>query len=171
MYDYSSYYDYGSTDISQYARGGLDSSVATGIGAMLGAMLGVYLMIALVIGILQIVGMWKVYSKAGEKGWKSLIPIYNLVVLFKISGISPWLIFVYFAGIIPFIGWIAVLVLSIYQCNQLAKSFGKDAGYTVGLLLLPTIFYMILGLGSSTYVGPGGKASTSDEPIDVTPEQ
>lgn len=171
MYDYPSYYDYGSTDISQYAREGLDSSVATGIGAMLGAMLGVYLMIALVIGILQLVAMWKVYSKAGEKGWKSLIPIYNIVVLFKISGISPWLIFVYFAAIIPFVGWIAVLALSVYQANQLSKSFGKDVGYTVGLFFLPTIFYMILGFGSSQYVGPGGKASTSDEPIDVTPEQ
>ena len=104
------------------------------------------LMIALVIAILQIVGMWKVFTKAGEKGWKCIIPIYNIVILFRISGLSPWIIFGYLAGIIPFIGWIVCLGIYIYQCNSLAKAFGKDIGYTIGLLFLPTIFYMILDL-------------------------
>lgn len=83
---------------------------------------------------------------------------YNIVILFKISGLSPWLVLVYLASIIPFVGWIAVLVLTIYQAYSLAKSFGKDVGYTFGLWLLPTIFYMILGFGKAEYVGPGGVA-------------
>ena len=153
------YYEASTYDISQYARTAesIDPAVATGIGAIFGAFLGIYLVVALVIIILQVVAMWKIFTKAGEKGWKSIIPIYNVVTLFKISGLSPWLIFVYFAAIIPFIGWIAVFALSVYQTNSLSKSFGKDIGYTVGLLLLPTIFYMILGFSSATYVGPGGK--------------
>lgn len=155
------YYGTTSYDISQYARTAesMDPAVATGLGAALGAFLGIYLVVVLVIAVLQVVAMWKVFTKAGEKGWKSIIPIYNIVILFKISGISPWLIFVYFAGIIPFVGWIAILALSIYQANSLAKSFGKDVGYTIGLLLLPVIFYMILGLGKAEYIGPGGKST------------
>lgn len=155
------YYDTSSYDISQYARAteSMDPAVSTGLGAVLGAFLGIYLVIMLTIAILQIIALWKVFTKAGEKGWKSIIPIYNLVVLFKISGISPWLIFVYFAGFIPFIGWIAIIALSIYQANSLAKSFGKDIGYTIGLWLLPTIFYMILAFGKSEYVGPAGKTT------------
>lgn len=153
-------YNYG-YDVSPYARGydSLDSVAATGIGAALGAFIGIIMVIGLVVGILQIIGMWKVYTKAGEKGWKSIIPIYNLVILFKISGLSPWLILAYLAGIIPFIGWFVILGLSIYQSYKLAKSFNKDIGYTFGLWLLPTIFYMILGFGKAEYVGPGGTAT------------
>ena len=151
-------YDYSGYDVSQYARSysNVDTAVATGIGAAIGAFMGIIIVISLVIAVLQIIAMWKVFTKAGEKGWKILIPIYNIVILFKISGLSPWLVLVYLASIIPFVGWIAVLVLTIYQAYRLAKSFGKDVGYTFGLWLLPTIFYMILGFGDSTYVGPGG---------------
>ena len=83
--------------------------------------------------------------------------MYNTVVLFRISGLSPWLVLVYLTSIIPFIGWIAILVLTIVQANKLSKSFGKDIGYTIGLIFLPTIFYMILGFGNASYVGPGGE--------------
>lgn len=153
------YYEASTYDISQYARTAesIDPSIAIGIDPIFEAIAGIYLIVSLTIVILQVVAMWKIFTKAGEKGWKSIIPIYNIVILFKISGLSPWLIFVYFAAIIPFIGWIAIFALSVYQTNSLAKSFGKDIGYTFGLLLLPTIFYMILGLGKSEYIGPGGK--------------
>ena len=112
--------------------------------------------------------MWKLYTKAGEKGWKSIIPIYNLVILFKISGISPLFILVYLTAWIPFIGWIACLGVTIYQANSLAKSFGKDAGYTVGLVLLSTIFYLILGFGKSEYIGPKYNSnSTTNSPTEL----
>ena len=149
---YYDYYDYG------YAT---DAAAATGLGAILGAFLGVILIIGLVVAIIQLAGMWKVFTKAGEKGWKCIIPIYNLVILFRISGLSPWIIFGYLASIIPFVGWIVCLGITIYQCNSLAKSFGKDVGYTIGLLFLPTIFYMILGFGKAEYVGKGNVSTAS----------
>lgn len=142
---YYDYYDYGYTVI--------DSSFFTALWAVLGAFIGIILIVGLVVAILQIAGMWKVFTKAGEKGWKCLIPIYNMVILFRISGLSPWIIFGYFVGIIPFVGWIVCLGISIYQCNSLAKAFGKDVGYTIGLLFLPTIFYLILGFGNAQYIG------------------
>ena len=123
------------------------------LGTIFGAFLGVVLVITTVIAILQLIGMWKVFTKAGEKGWKCIIPIYNMVILFKISGLSPLLVLVYLIGFIPVIGPIACLVLTIYQANSLSKSFGKTAGFTVGLVLLAPIFYMILGFGKAQYVG------------------
>ena len=155
-YDYYSYYpsysDYGYIP---------ETAAATGIGAILGAFLGIIIVISVVIAILQLAAMWKVFTKAGEKGWKCIIPIYNIVILFRISGLSPWIIFGYLAGIIPFVGWIVSLGITIYQCNSLAKSFGKDVGYTIGLLFLPTIFYMILGFGKAQYVGKGNVSTAS----------
>lgn len=146
-YDYSNYYRNYST--ADYAAA---STALAGV-------LMVYMVIILAIAIVQIIAMWKVFSKAGEKGWKAIIPIYNIVILFKISGLSPWLVLVYLAAIIPFIGWIALIALNAVLAYKLAKSFGKDGGWAVGLYFLAPIFYMILGFGKSEYVGPAGESS------------
>lgn len=130
------------------------------VAAIGSAITGVLLFISLIgsiVAIIQLIAMWKLFSKAGEKGWKSIIPIYNFVILFKISGLSPWLILVYLAAIIPFIGWIAPIVITAILSYKLAKSFGKDSGWAVGLYFLPSIFYLILAFGKSEYVGPDGE--------------
>ncbi len=149
-YGYSSYY--ASSDYNAVA-----AATATVMSALM-----VYFVIILAIAIVQIVAMWKLFTKAGEKGWKSIIPIYNMVILFKISGLSPWLLFVFLAAIIPFIGWIAPIALNAVLAYKLAKSFGKDAGWAVGLYFLAPIFYMILAFGKSEYVGPDGIANSEN---------
>ncbi len=163
-YNYSDYYDYAYTTS--------DLGISAIIGAVLGAYLAVTLVIGLIILILQIAATWKVFTKAGEKGWKSIIPIYSTVISFRIAGISPWLILLYLLTFIPFVGWIIFIALSIYYCNSLAKSFGKDVGYTIGLLFLPTIFMLILGFGNAQYVGKkytaSGSAYNGNEVIDIT---
>lgn len=163
-YNYSDYYDYAYTTS--------DLGLSAIIGAVLGAYLAVTLVIGLIILILQIAATWKVFTKAGEKGWKSIIPIYSNVILFRVAGISPWLILLYLLTFIPFVGWIVFIALSIYYCNSLAKSFGKDVGYTIGLLFLPTIFMLILGFGDAQYVGKkysaSGSAYNRNEVIDIT---
>ena len=105
----------------------------------------------LIILVLTIIAQWKLFEKAGEAGWKCLIPIYSTVVLFRIAGISPWWVLGYLAVIIPGIGGLITLGITIYAMIMLAKAFGKGAGFTVGLILLNTIFIMILGFGSSSY--------------------
>ena len=55
--------------------------------------------ISLAITIISIVSLWKLFKKAGYQGWEAIIPIYNAVVLFKIAGLSPWLILLIF---VPF---------------------------------------------------------------------
>ena len=40
--------------------------------------------------VLLIIAQWKIFEKAGEKGWKSLIPIYGQYILFKIAGAKAW---------------------------------------------------------------------------------
>ncbi len=110
--------------------------------------------VSLIILVVSIIANWKIFTKAGEKGWKSIIPIYNSVVLFKIIGLSPWLLLIYLAAFIPVIGSIAIIVLSIVSVYYLSKSFGKGAGFTVGLIFLPQIFQLILAFGSAEYVGP-----------------
>lgn len=126
-----------------YDVSGIDSSI---FGA---AMLG-YLAVLLVVYILVVIAMWKVFTKAGKPGWASLIPVYNMVVMYQIVGLNPWLLLLY---LIPFVNWIAALVLSIMLNIKLAKVFGKGTGFAIGLIFLNPIFLLILGFGDAKYVG------------------
>jgi hypothetical protein len=102
--------------------------------------------IGLLIGLLIIVAMWKVFTKAGQPGWAAIIPIYNLYIWCKIVGRPWWWILLM---LIPIVNFIVAIVLSI----DLAKSFGKGAGFGIGLALLGVIFWPILGFGSAQYQG------------------
>ena len=99
--------------------------------------------------VLLIAAMWKIFVKAGEEGWKCLIPIYNLIVLLKIVGKPWWWLLMM---IIPIVNFIFL----IWMTNMLSKSFGKEEGFTVGLILLGIVFYPILGFGDAQYQGPYG---------------
>ena len=101
--------------------------------------------------VFTIIANWKIFTKAGEAGWKSLIPIYSSVILYRIAGISPWLILLYLLVWVPVIGPLISLGLTIYLMINLANAFGKSTGFAVGLILLNTIFIMILAFGNSEY--------------------
>jgi len=118
------------------------------------AVLMLFLVPALVIAVFTIIGMWRVFKKAGKPGWAVIVPIYNIIVLLEIVGRPTWWVFLYFLSLIPFIGWIGSLVVGIIVTNDLAKSFGKDVGYTLMLLFVPFVGYMILGFGEAKYKGP-----------------
>lgn len=40
-------------------------------------------MIGLILMILAFAGMWKTFEKAGMKGWKGIIPVYNMYLCKK----------------------------------------------------------------------------------------
>jgi len=137
------------------------STAALANDATMAAVAGIYstmLIAMLVFYALVVVAQWKIFTKAGEAGWKSLIPIYNMVILFKISGLSPWLLLVYLLGFIPVIGTISALALNIVLYVKLSNAFGHGAGYAVGLFFLSPIFMLMLGFGSSEYVGEKASA-------------
>jgi Family of unknown function (DUF5684) len=103
----------------------------------------------LAVMILIIAACWKVFAKAGQPGWAAIIPLYNIYVWCKIVGRPGWWVILM---LIPFVNFIIAIILSI----DLAKSFGKGAGFGIGLALLGLIFWPILGFGSAQYQGPSG---------------
>ena len=101
-----------------------------------------------IIFLIVIIGLWKVFTKAGEPGWAAIIPIYNYYVILKIVGRPWWWLLLL---LIPIVN----LIVSIIVAIDLAKSFGKDAVYGVILLwLFSVIGYLILGYGDAEYQGP-----------------
>ena len=115
------------------------------------ALLGVYLIFVLAIGVFLIICQWKIYTKAGKPGWACLIPIYNIVVLLEIVKKPIWWLLLM---LIPVVNVVIAILIMI----ELAKVFGKDGGFTVGLILLPYIFYPILAFGDAQYIGDQAEA-------------
>jgi hypothetical protein len=116
---------------------------------------------------------WIVFQKAGQAGWKSLIPIYDTFVQLRIIQRPQWwgyliigvsiiqVILTYIQDgdanntmSLQFMSSIATLVSFVFSVritHGLSQSFGHGVGFTLGLLFLPFIFYPILAFGSSTY--------------------
>ena len=85
-----------------------------------------------------------IFEKSGRNGFYALIPIYNIIILLKITEKPVWW-FVLF--LIPIVN----LVIAIWVTNILSKKFSKSEGFTIGLVLLPFLFYPVLALDDSEY--------------------
>jgi hypothetical protein len=103
-----------------------------------------------------LVGMWKIFEKAGEPGWAALVPVYNLMVLGRISGKGE----VYgLLSLIPMVGIVFNILMWVEICNR----FGVGGGYVVGILLLSPVFIPMLGFGSARYRPPRKAPRYEDE--------
>jgi hypothetical protein len=96
--------------------------------------------------VIAIAGMWKTFTKAGQPGWACLVPIYNVIVLLQIAGRPVWWLLLLF---IPLIN----IVITFVVVMDIARAFGRSAGFGLGLFFLGPVFYPILGFGSAQYEG------------------
>ncbi len=102
-----------------------------------------------IISIVMIAMFWKVFTKAGQPGWASLVPIYNTYIL-VVEIAKKDMVWFLLSLFVPF----AVVV----PLMDLAEKFGKDRSFGIGLLLLPPVFFGILAFGSAKYQGGRGGA-------------
>ena len=163
-----------------------DQANAAAVGAAVGGIFGAIFVCILIFYIFTVIAAWKIFEKAGERGWKALIPIYNFYIMFKIVNMKGWFWFVLIVSIIASIIVSATGAPNIYIVNEteiqaynfganpaavvaliiegvvtvwasimfdwrLSKVFGHGAGYFIGLLFLPNIFWLILGFDKSKY--------------------
>jgi hypothetical protein len=147
------------------------TTTATDVG-FFAAMAGVMAIISLAVYVLVAIGLWKVFQKAGKPGWAGIVPIYNIYVMTEIVGRPMWFFIAMVAGIvlgmIPILGFLfglAALVLWFMLVLDLARSFGKDAGFAVGMFFLSFIFIPILGFGDAKYIGPAAQGETKEPAI------
>lgn len=96
----------------------------------------------------QLAGMWKTFEKAGKPGWAAIVPIYNVMVMAEIGGKDATY------GLLCLIPVAGIVFLALILI-ELCKAFGKEAGYAVGMLFLPFIFWPLLGFSDAKYIGVG----------------
>ena len=137
---------------------------------VIGGILGIYSTLRLIYYIFYMIANWKIFSKAGEPGWKSLIPFYNVYTEYKLMW-KPQMAIAYIVldiiaefllsgadtNIVMFLGGvvatIAYLVVDFKEKQYVSKAFGHGTGFGVGLFFFQPIFSMILGFGSDKYQG------------------
>ncbi len=115
----------------------------------------VVLLIYIAVIVAVIAGMWKAFAKAGQPGWAVLVPIYNIYVMTQIAKKPGWWVLLF---LIPIVSIVIAIIMSI----EIAKNFGKETGFGIGLALLGIIFWPILGFGDAQYIGA---TATSDDNI------
>ena len=140
------------------------------VGGLVALGVGALVTLAIAWFVLQAIADWKIFTKAGEAGWKSLIPIYNVYVEYEIcwTGLLG-LVFVAaslvtglidttnastFVKVLVVVVWILAMILHLMQSIKLSKSFGKGVGFGLVLFFFGPIGRLILGFGSAQYIGP-----------------
>jgi hypothetical protein len=116
----------------------------------------------LAIVIFCIAGVWRTYSKAGHPGWTCLIPIYNTYVWVKMASKPGWWVLLMFIPVLN-------VIFAIIVAAGVARNFGKGIGFTIGMIIFPFIFLMVLGFGDSKFNpvaegSSGGAASPAPAP-------
>lgn len=120
------------------------SNTSSGVNAGIGVL---FFLLAVAVYLFYGYCFGRIFQKTGRPLWEGFVPIYNYYVMLKIVGRPGWWLIFY---IIPIVN----IVITIIVYYDLARSFGKGVGFTVGLFLLSIIFIAILGLSDAQYVGP-----------------
>lgn len=121
------------------------SSGAAGLTGAIAAFIGVVWIIAMGMYVLQIIAMWKIFTKANKPGWASIVPVYNIYTLLQIAEVPTWYLLLL---IIP----VANIYATFKMYIELAHKFGKDTGFGIGLVLLNPVFILVLAFGNATYI-------------------
>lgn len=119
--------------------------------------------LAILIWLLPVAGKWKVYGKLGMPSWYSIIPVYadfklcervhrgdetrTFLMAYLIVLICSWAFcWVDTVGVLLAL---AQLVMTIIVLNDMSHAFGKETGYTIGLVIFGFVFWTMLGFGAS----------------------
>jgi hypothetical protein len=116
---------------------------------------GLYTGLIVILVVVAIIGLYRVFEKAGEPGWTAIIPIYNWYEILKITGRPWWWLILLFIPVVNTITWWVMMY-------NLAKAFGRGILFTLGLIIFPAIWFIILGFGGDEYRGFPSRLQTGN---------
>ena len=149
-------YNYGGFDFNSFGSG--FAALAAGVVVLL----VLVAIIGLVLGILQIIGTYKLLMRGNKHPVGAFVPMVGQFQLMELTGMNPWWLLIMMCvgivNVVPVLGFLcfiaAIIYFMIVYCTGIARSYGKDStGFIVGLVLLHPIFIFILGIGQNDYVG------------------
>ena len=150
------------------ALGGMDpAEVALGAG-MIGVVATLMAVASLAWFFISALGYYKMFQKAGQRGWLAFVPVVRGYIRYKISW-SVKAFVVYAAALVicqlfaesqslllsllAIVGCVVLVVTDVKQNLRMAKAFGKTTLWGVLLFFFPFIVTLILGFGKAEYIG------------------
>ena len=94
-------------------------------------------LISLALAIFEIVGMYKVFEKLGEDGWKAIIPYLNQATMLKVGKKNPWALILRIAGDFSFIMGMFVFMVA-------ASTDGADSAISSFFALVFLVAFIVL---------------------------
>ena len=126
------------------AIGDICGAIIGSVFSFLGSML-LILLVGFIVLVVSIVCNWRLFVKMGEPGWKSLIPIYNLYVMFQHICGKGWM---FLTTLIPLVN----IVIALMFAWKTFRRFGKSALFCLlGLFFYP-ICLLIIAFDNSTFI-------------------
>lgn len=124
---------------------------------------------------IEVVTRWIIFNKAGESGWKAIIPIYSDYTMYKVSK-SKKFFFLFYAAVllsaiitgvtndmtlstsVSTIVWILALLFELvaFSCRciqsiRLANAFNQSIAFGICLILFRPIVMLILAFSKMEY--------------------
>ena len=118
----------------------MNTNEAAALGGIIGASIMIVSLIGLAVFVLTVIARWKIFTKAGEAGWKSIIPIYSDYVEWRISWTNMTMFWVCLALIVG--GYILGMVSGAF----VVTADGKVAAGTGGFMSILSSVLMIAGV-------------------------
>lgn len=136
------------------------SNMNSDMRTLLTSILIASLVVGFIIYLIISASYFKIFKKSGKEGYKAFIPIYNVYVLMQIVDMQGWMILLYF---VPLVNLFAMALLSV----KVANTFNKGAGFAIGILFFPYIFYPLLALSQNDEIVENVKEDVSfKEPVE-----
>lgn len=107
--------------------------------------------------LIVLVSVWTIYERVNEKGWKSLIPIYRWVAIFRGIGLNPW-----FSLLMLLPGFNLIMLVVFYV--HLTRVFKHSYFMVLGLIFLPLVFIPIFAFSEGKCDHYQPHAKLIDEP-------
>lgn len=110
------------------------------------------IIIALVLYAFIVAGMWKIFEKAGVKGWHSLIPLWNTVKFYQLVK-APWMLGLHFAGLVMYIvAFVGMIYYGLWIALAFAGSlFQVNLGWEI-LTEISWVIYLVYGLAGVGFI-------------------
>jgi signal peptidase I len=99
--------------------------------------------------LLPAAGLYPLFKKAGQPGWKALVPFYNTWIMVRLAK-RP--LYLFFLQLVPVVGWFVSMGIFIDFVN----CFGKNRFHQQAMAaLVPMIYFPWIGLDpKSSFLGP-----------------
>jgi signal peptidase I len=109
----------------------------------------IFFIVFLILLLIRQIGLYRIFQKAGEDGWKAFVPVVYTLVWLKLIGKPNWWLIWFF---IPGINILMSIIISV----DLAKTFGRfSLADHAAAAILPFAYFPYLGFNPDLkYVGP-----------------